>query len=139
MELCIYVCIYVYSSFLHPLRQRIAPLRSAKLFLVLISFLCRIMIRSVFRFNLFFAGFWKFFVEPGVLLQFTQKISGKKAAVFHIQNSQGYHKFYTSLTGIISIHLWRSVESGFLRTVVHMRMYAECLVVPLDISDKDHL
>ena len=33
------------------------------------------------------------------------------------------------------IHLWDSVESGSVWTVVHMGMYVGCLVVPIHISD----
>ena len=33
------------------------------------------------------------------------------------------------------IHLWDSVESGSVRTVVHMGMYVGCLVVLFHISD----
>ena len=54
----------VFSSFLHPLRQRIALLGSAKLIFVLIKFI--VSEYDSLRFSLsFLASFWNVFVEPG--------------------------------------------------------------------------
>ena len=67
----------VFLRFLHPLRQRIALLRSAKLILVLKKFI--VSEYDSFRFSLSFsASFWMVFVEPGVAPPVHAKISGTK-------------------------------------------------------------
>ena len=65
------------------------------------------------------------------------------SAVFHHHGilrpgvSQRYREFHLVLGECI--HLWDSVESGSVCTVVHMGMYVGCLVVPIPISDVIHL
>ena len=67
----------VILSFLHPLRQRIALLRSAKVIFVLIKIL--LSEHDSFGFSLSFsASFWTVFVEPGAAPPVHAKVSGTK-------------------------------------------------------------
>ena len=67
----------VFLRFLHPLRQKIALLRSAKLVFALIKFI--VSEYDSFRFSLSFsASFWTVFVEPGAAPPVHAKISGTK-------------------------------------------------------------
>ena len=72
----------VFLRFLHPLRQRIALLRSAKLIFVLIKFI--VSEYDSFRFSLSFsASFWTAFVEPGAAPQYTQNLVEQSCCVPH--------------------------------------------------------
>ena len=65
----------IFKFFLHPSRQRIALLRSAKLIFVLLKFF--VSEYDSFRFSLSFsATFWRVFVEPGAAPPVHAKISG---------------------------------------------------------------
>ena len=67
----------VILSFLHPLRQKIAILRSAKLTLVLMKFI--VSEYDSFRFSLnFSATFWTIFAEPGAAPPVHTKSNGTK-------------------------------------------------------------
>ena len=68
----------VFLRFLHPLRQRIALLKSAKLIFVLIKFI--VSEYDSFRVSL---SFWMVFVEPGAAPPVHAKISGKNCCVPH--------------------------------------------------------
>ena len=75
--------IYIFLSFLHPLRQRSALLRSADLIFVLLKFIVSEYVS--FRFSLSFsASFWKAFVEPGA------------APAVHAKISLDFHKWCAS-------------------------------------------
>ena len=68
--------LFVFLSFLHPPRQRIALLRSAKLILVLTEFI--MWEYDTFRFSLkFSASFWTIFVEPGGKICGTQLLCSR--------------------------------------------------------------
>ena len=67
----------VFLRFWHPLRHRIALLRSAKLISVLIEFIVSEF--DSFRFSLsFYASFWVVFVEPGAAPPVHTEINGTK-------------------------------------------------------------
>ena len=67
----------VFLRFVHPLRQRIVLLKSAKLIFILIKFI--VSEYDSFRFSLSFsASFWMVFVEPGAAPPIHAKISGTK-------------------------------------------------------------
>ena len=75
----------VFLRFLHPLRQRIALLRSAKLIFVLITFIVSEYDSFCFSLSLC-ASFWMVFGEqPGAVPPVHAKKKWNKAALFHIQ------------------------------------------------------
>ena len=65
----------LFSRFLHPLRQRIALLKSAKLIFLLLKFIVSEYDSFRFSFN-FSASFWMVFVEPSAAPPAHAKISG---------------------------------------------------------------
>ena len=65
---------YAFLNFLHPLRQRIALLRSAKPILVLIKFVGSEYDPLRYSLN-FSASFWTVFIDPGAASLFRCSIS----------------------------------------------------------------
>ena len=73
----------VFLRFLHPIRQKIVLLRSAKPIFVIMEFIAFEYI--LFRFSLSFSAcFWTVFVEPGAAPPMHAKIIGTKL-LFYIQ------------------------------------------------------
>ena len=99
----------VFLRFLHPLRQRIALLRSAKPIFVLIKFI--VSEYDSFRFSLSFsANFWMVFVKPGAALPVHAKISGTKLLW---ARSRILCWYFNVLTLMIFVGVRYSFRAGF--------------------------
>ena len=95
----------VFKIFLHPLRQRIALLRSAKLIFALLKFIV-----SEYDSCRFSASFWTIFVKPGAAPPVHAKISGTKLLC---STSRIFSWYFNVLTLMMFVGVRYSFRAGF--------------------------